>query len=173
MEILSHPSPPLATESCEVDPMNDDALRSLVERMAKLMYEAPGIGLAAPQIGVMKKVIVFDLSEDASELTALCNPRIVEASEECEVDEEGCLSLPGISVPVNRACRVIVEAQTLEGDRVRIEADGLQARMFQHECDHLAGKLIIDRATPEERKAALRRYREAQEMGARAGGNQT
>lgn len=172
MEILSHPSPPLATESCEVDPTTDETLRPLAERMAKIMYEAPGIGLAAPQIGVMKRFIVFDLSEDASGLTALCNPRIVEASEECEVDEEGCLSLPGISVPVNRACRVKVEALTLDGESVCIAADGLMARMFQHECDHLEGKLIIDRATPEERKAALRRYREAQEQGTKPGATQ-
>lgn len=169
MEILSHPNPPLSTPSSEVDPKTDETLRQLAEQMAKLMYEAPGIGLAAPQIGVMKCLIVFDLSEDGEGLSALCNPRIVELSEETEVDDEGCLSLPGISVPVERAMFVTCEAQTLDGQEVRITAEGLMARMLQHECDHLEGKLIIDRATPEERKAALRRYREAQEQGAKPG----
>lgn len=166
MEILSHPSPPLSTSCDEVDPAADQTLRALAEQMAKLMYAAPGIGLAAPQIGVMKRLIVFDLSEDGDGLSALCNPRILEASEECETDDEGCLSLPGISVPIERPCTVTCEAVTLEGETVRIQADGLMARMLQHECDHLDGMLIIDRATPEERKAALKRYREAQEQGA-------
>lgn len=165
MEILSHPNPPLSTPACEVDPGTDKALRGLAEQMAKLMYKAPGIGLAAPQIGVMKRLIVFDLSEDGEGLSALCNPRIVESSDECETDDEGCLSLPGITVPIERPCKVTCEAVTLEGEAVRIVAEGLMARMLQHECDHLEGRLIIDRATPEERKAALRRYREAQEAG--------
>lgn len=169
MDILSHPSPALASDSSDVDPLADETLRPLAERMARIMYDAPGIGLAAPQIGVMKRIIVFDLSEDGQGLSALCNPTIIEASEDCVTEEEGCLSLPGISVPIERACRVVCEAQTLDGDTVRIEADGLTARMFQHEVDHLDGRLIIDRATPEERKAALRRYREAIEAGARPG----
>jgi peptide deformylase len=137
--------------------------------MARMMYEAPGIGLAAPQIGVMKRFIVYDLSEDGRGLSALCNPVIVEMSDECLEDEEGCLSLPGISVPVSRACKVTCEGLSLDGKRVRIEAEGLEARMFQHEIDHLDGMLIIDRATSEERKAALRRYREALEKGATPG----
>ncbi len=169
MDILAHPNPALSTPSCEVDPATDEGLRSLAERMARMMYEAPGIGLAAPQIGVMKRFIVFDLSDDGTGLMALCNPRITEMSEACEVDDEGCLSLPGISVPIERACEVTCEAQTLDGQAVRIKADGLMARMLQHECDHLEGHLIIDRATPEERKAALRRYLEAVEKGAKPG----
>lgn len=169
MDILSHPNPPLSTPSCDVDPTSDKSLLKLAEQMAKMMYEAPGIGLAAPQIGVMKRLIVFDLSEDGEGLSALCNPVIVEASEECVLEDEGCLSLPGITVPVERSCTVTCEAVTLDGEEVRIVAEGLMARMLQHECDHLNGKLIIDRATPEERKAALRRYREAQEKGAKPG----
>jgi len=169
MDILSHPSPALSSGACEVDPATDETLRPLAEKMARMMYEAPGIGLAAPQIGVLKRVIVYDLSDDATGLTALCNPLIIEASDECTIDDEGCLSLPGISVPVERACRVVCEGVSLSGQVVRIEAEGLEARMFQHEIDHLDGLLIIDRATPDERKAALRRYREALEKGARPG----
>lgn len=160
MNIVCYPNPALKANAEAVDCVSDATLRPLCEQMARLMYEAPGIGLAAPQIGVMKRVIVFDLSEDGKGLTALCNPRIVESSDECAVDEEGCLSLPGINVPIERSCRVTCEAQSLNGDVVRIEAEGLHARMFQHEIDHLDGVLIIDRATPEERKAALQRYRE-------------
>lgn len=137
--------------------------------MARAMYDAPGIGLAAPQIGVLKRIIVCEFGEEGENPVALCNPVIVESSEECEVDDEGCLSLPGISVPVERPCRVVCEAVSLKGNPVRIEAEGLRARLLQHEIDHLDGLLIIDRATPEERKAALRRYLEACEKGARPG----
>lgn len=158
MDILAHPNPALKQIAAEVDPKTDRELKKLAKRMAKAMYDAPGIGLAAPQVGVQKRLIVYDLDEH---LVALCNPRIVERSEETEVDEEGCLSLPGISVPVERALAVVCEAQTLDGTHVRIEAEDLHARMLQHETDHLDGILILDRATPEERKAAVRRYNEA------------
>jgi peptide deformylase len=165
MKILSHPNPALAAGACDVDPTTDDSLRNLAAKMASAMYAAPGIGLAAPQLGVLKRVIVYDLSEDGKGLTALCNPVIVDSSEECEVDEEGCLSLPGINVPVKRSCTVTCEGLDLEGKQVRIEAEGLAARLFQHEIDHLEGVLIIDRASPEERKAAIRAYRESLERG--------
>lgn len=164
MDILCYPNPALTAGANEVDPSTDESLRPLAERMAAIMYEAPGIGLAAPQIGVMKRVIVYDLSEDGSGLTALCNPVIVERSEECVVDEEGCLSLPGMGVQVERSCRVTCEALSLDGEPVRIEAEGLQARLFQHEIDHLDGVLIISRATAEERKEAFRRFRESAEQ---------
>lgn len=169
MDILAHPNPALKAGACEVDPTTDGSLRSLAESMARTMYAAPGIGLAAPQIGVMKRFIVYDLSEDGSGLTALCNPVITERSEACETDDEGCLSVPGISVPVERSCRVTCEGVALDGTRVRFEAEGLEARMFQHEVDHLDGLLILDRAVGDERKAALKRYREAQERGALPG----
>lgn len=169
MDILSHPNPALKSGACEVDPSTDETLRPLAKSMAKLMYEAPGIGLAAPQIGIMKRVIVYDLSEDGKGLSALCNPVIVERSEECDIDEEGCLSLPGISVPISRSCRIVCEGVSLGGKPVRIEAEGLEARMFQHEVDHLDGVLIIDRASDEDRKEAMRAYREACEKGAKPG----
>jgi len=157
VEIFAHPSPVLKQTAQEVDPASDHDLSQLVREMAKAMYDAPGVGLAATQVGVQKRVIVFDVDEG---IVALCNPVIVSASEDRELDDEGCLSLPGITVPVERACEVIAEGLDVKGGRVRIEAGGLVARVLQHEIDHLDGVLIIDRASTEERKAALRRYRE-------------
>lgn len=161
--VLSHPNAALKQRAAEVDPRTDAELRTLCARMAGSMYEAPGIGLAAPQIGVLKRVIVYDL-DDGQGLVALCNPRIATASEETVIDDEGCLSLAGITVPVERALSVVCEAESLDGEHVAIEAEGLHARLLQHEIDHLDGILIIDRATPEERKAALRRYMEARSV---------
>ena len=171
MDVLLHPNPVLAQPSQVVDPASEKDLKSLCTRMARLMLEAPGIGLAAPQLGILKRVIVIaaDVEDDKRGVIALCNPKVVLASEEVETDEEGCLSLPGISVPVERAARVTCEALSLSGKDIRIEAEGLQARLLQHEIDHLDGLLIIDRATPDERKAALVRYREALAAGAKPG----
>jgi peptide deformylase len=169
MNVISHPNPALKQVAQPVDPATDRSLRELCQTMAKLMYEAPGVGLAAPQIGVLKRVIVYDLSEDKPGVIVLCNPSLLQVGEEREIDDEGCLSLPGISVPVERATTVTCEAVTLDGNPVRIEADGFHARLLQHEIDHLDGVLIIDRATPEERKAALVRYREALAAGAKPG----
>jgi len=169
MNVLTHPSPALGEAAADVDPTSDESLKDLVVSMAKAMYEAPGIGLAATQVGVLKRVIVYDLDDEGKGLVALCNPTIVESSDELETDDEGCLSLPGITVAVERPCTVTCEAVTLNGTPVRVNADGLHARLLQHEIDHLDGVLIIDRASPEERKAALRRYREAVEAGAKPG----
>lgn len=157
MEILKHPSPVLAQRTPDFDPRGDTGLKDLVAQMAKAMYEAPGVGLAAPQVGVLKRVIVYDIDEG---LHALCNPRIVRFSEENVVDEEGCLSLPGVAVPVARSVEVVCEALDLLGNPVSITARDLHARVLQHEIDHLDGVLIIDRASPEDRKAALRQYAE-------------
>jgi peptide deformylase len=111
-------------------------------------------------VGVQKRVIVFDVDDG---VVALCNPRIVEHSEETEIDDEGCLSLPGITVPVVRSLACVCEALDLKGEPLRLEAEGFIARVLQHETDHLDGVLIIDRATPDDRRAALRRYREQSE----------
>ena len=160
MVILAHPNPALRQRAYEVDPTSDRTLKSLVKSMARTMYDAPGVGLAATQVGVHKRIVVFDLEDG---LVALCNPEIVELSSETEVDEEGCLSLPGISVPVPRATQCVCAAVDLRGETVSITAEGMLARVLQHEVDHLDGVLIIDRATPEDRLAAVRRYREANE----------
>lgn len=169
MDILTHPNPALKQCAAEVDPATDGSLRGLATRMAEAMYAASGIGLAATQVGVMKRVVVYDLDEETGGPVALCNPRIVEMGDETELGDEGCLSLPGISVEVERATAVVCEALSLDGEPVRIEAEGFHARLIQHELDHLDGTVILDRATPEERKAALARYREALERGARPG----
>ncbi|NTU70325.1 MAG: peptide deformylase [Coriobacteriia bacterium] len=168
MDVLTHPSPALKQHAAPVDPQNDNSLVDLCRTMAKAMYEAPGIGIAAPQIGVLKRVIVYDLEDEGNPI-ALCNPRIIETGDELEVDDEGCLSLPGITVAVERPVRVVCEAVSMKGSPVVLEAEGLHARLLQHEIDHLDGVLIIDRATAEERKAALRRYREARDAGAQPG----
>jgi peptide deformylase len=157
MEILEHPNPALKQTAAEVDPVTDLELPRLVKAMAQAMRDAPGVGLAATQVGVQKRVIVFDVDEAT---VALCNPTIVERSDETELDDEGCLSLPGLTVPVERAVSCVCEALDLKGAFVRLEADGFVARVLQHETDHLDGVLIIDRASPDERRAAMRRYRE-------------
>jgi peptide deformylase len=158
MDILEHPNPALKQHAAAVDPSADREIVHLVKAMARLMYDAPGVGLAATQVGVQKRVIVIDVEDG---LMALCNPRIVETSDSAETDDEGCLSLPGIAVPVERPIACVCEALDLKGTPVRITAEGFLARVLQHETDHLDGILIIDRATPEERLAAIRRYREA------------
>jgi len=131
----------------------DDELRSLVERMKHLMVDAHGIGLAATQVGVLRRVFVFQLDEDV--VAAVVNPEIVERSGETEVADEGCLSIQGITVPVERSLHVVIEGKDENGDDVRYELDDYEARCVQHEADHLDGVLMIDRTTPEARREAL------------------
>jgi peptide deformylase len=131
----------------------DDELRSLVERMKLLMVDANGIGLAATQVGVLRRVFVFQRAED--EVAAIANPEIVERSEETEVSDEGCLSIQGITVPVERAFEVTIVGKDENGNDVRYELEDYSARCVQHETDHLDGVLMIDRTTPEARREAL------------------
>src|SRR5574340_1137135 len=112
MEVLHHPSPVLKSTAHPVDAATDTSLRELVRAMAETMYAENGVGLAAPQVGVDKRVIVFDVDDH---LAALCNPTITELGDETEVDDEGCLSVPGISVPVERSTRVVCTGQTVDG----------------------------------------------------------
>ncbi len=158
MQILTHPNPVLAVRAEEIDPVSDAGLRQLVRQMAEAMYDNQGVGLAAPQLGIQKRVIVFDIED---ELAAICNPVIVERSEELAVDEEGCLSVPGINVPVERSVSVVCEGLNIDGGRVVLEAQDFLARVLQHEIDHLDGVIILDRLSPEQRKAAVRAYNEA------------
>ena len=131
----------------------DDELRSLVERMKLLMVDAHGIGLAATQVGVLRRVFVFQLAED--DVRALVNPEIVERGEETEVADEGCLSIQGVTVPVERSLHVVIAGKDENGDDVRYELDDYEARCVQHETDHLDGVLMLDRTTPEARREAL------------------
>ncbi len=145
----------------------DEKLKAEIERMGELMHDALGIGLAATQLGVLHRVLVYRvLVEDP--VTALVNPTLEWTSEEQEVVEEGCLSLPGVHVEVERPARVRVRAQDEAGAALEIEAEGLQARVIQHEIDHLDGVLILDRIPREARKEAMRAMREAQETASAA-----
>jgi peptide deformylase len=158
-QIRQYPDPVLRLAAKDVEEV-DETVAGLVDRMAKLMQEARGVGLAAPQIGVLRRVLVYQ-ADDEAPLVALVNPRLTASSEEQETSEEGCLSLGAASVvvPVERPLRVTVAASTPEGDEVEVEAEGLEARVIQHELDHLDGVLIIDRTTPDERRGALAQLR--------------
>ena len=140
----------------------DDALRSEVQRMGELMNNALGVGLAATQVGVLNRVLVYRVQQEAP-VNALVNPEIEWAGEELETMEEGCLSLPSVLIDVERPIHVRVRGLDEHGEALVIEATGLEARVIQHEIDHLDGVLILDRATREQRKEAMRTLREAQE----------
>jgi peptide deformylase len=131
----------------------DDALQQLVERMTTLMHEANGVGLAANQVGVLKRVFVFQLDEGDDR--AVVNPEIVERSAETEAGDEGCLSLQGVTVPVERNVAVTVAGRDERGEEVRLELEEMAARVVQHELDHLDGVLVVDRTTPEARREAM------------------
>jgi peptide deformylase len=137
----------------------DDQLRAEVARMAGIMGDAIGVGLAATQLGVMHRVLVYKVGEDGL-LAALVNPELEWAGDDAEEAEEGCLSLPGVHVDVERPVRVRVRARDEHGDRLVIEASGLEARVIQHEMDHLDGVLILDRIPRAARKEAMRELRE-------------
>jgi peptide deformylase len=151
-QIRQYPDAALRMEARPVAEF-DDELLSLVERMKLLMVDANGIGLAATQVGVLRRVFVFQRNED--DVAAVVNPEIVERSDETDVADEGCLSIQGISVPVERSLEVTIVGKDENGNDVRYELDDYAARCVQHETDHLDGKLMIDRTTPEARREAL------------------
>lgn len=147
LNIRTYPDEVLKRKAEAVEAV-DDKVRSLMDNMAETMYAAPGVGLAAPQVGVSKRIIVVDISssEEKAPLLQLANPEIVEADGEAQI-EEGCLSLPGFLSPVKRFSDVTVKALDRDGNPVTIEAGGLMAIVLQHEIDHLDGTLILDRAS--------------------------
>src|SRR5205807_5778149 len=151
-QIRQYPDPVLRMEAKPVEEFDDD-LRRLVERMFALMVEARGVGLAATQVGILRRVFVF--SPEDEEVAALVNPVIVSRSDEVEVDDEGCLSLQGVLAPVERAVSVRMEGKNERGENVAFDLEGFAARAVQHELDHLDGLLMIDRTTPEARREAL------------------
>lgn len=134
-------------------------LRAEVERMIAIMRDGLGVGLAATQLGALRRLLVFQAGPD-SEPTALVNPEIEWASGELALGEEGCLSLPRVTMDVERSLFIRVSGRDAEGERIAIEAAGLEARVLQHEIDHLDGVLILDRTTRSQRKGALRALRE-------------
>jgi peptide deformylase len=151
-QIRQYPDPALRMTAREVETFDEDLAR-LVERMKALMEDARGVGLAATQVGVLRRL--FILKPDDEEARALVNPKIVSTSEETATDDEGCLSLQGVLVPVERHLRVTVEAVDETGAPVRLELEELAARVVQHELDHLEGRLIIDRTDAASRREAL------------------
>jgi peptide deformylase len=134
-------------------------LRAGVERMIGIMREGMGVGLAATQVGMLRRVLVFQAGPD-SEPTALVNPEVEWLSDEVVLAEEGCLSLPRVSMDVERPLHARFSGRDTDGEPFRLEASGLEARVLQHEIDHLDGILILDRASREQRKGALRALRE-------------
>jgi peptide deformylase len=134
-------------------------LRAEVERMIAIMRDGMGVGLAATQLGVLRRLLVFQAGSDG-EPTALANPVIEWLSDEGSLAEEGCLSLPRVSMDVERPLHARVSGRDVEGEPVEIEASGLEARVLQHEIDHLDGVLILDRTSRDQRKGALRALRE-------------
>lgn len=142
LPILHYPDARLHTKATPVTEVND-AIRKLVRDMAETMYAAPGVGLAASQVDVHKRVIVVDVSEDKTGLTAFINPEILEHSGE-QFCEEGCLSVPGIYEKVKRFERVRVRALNAQGEPFELEAEGLLAVCVQHEIDHLDGKVFVE-----------------------------
>ena len=144
----------------------DEGILKLIDDMIETMYAAPGVGLAAPQVGIALRVFVADPSagRSGSELLVLVNPEIVE-QEGAQREEEGCLSLPGFTARVTRAARVVLTGMDREGAPGRFDAEGLTARVFQHELDHLEGSLFVDRLQGLKRDLIVRRVRKLQRAG--------
>ncbi|HEU5362877.1 MAG TPA: peptide deformylase [Gaiellaceae bacterium] len=151
-QIRQYGDPALRMKANEVSEFDDD-LRRLVERMIALMHDAQGVGLAATQVGVLRRLFVFEPGEEGPR--AIVNPVVVERADESASDDEGCLSLQGVRVPVERSLRVVLEGKDPDGNDMRVELDEYGSRIVQHELDHLDGVLIIDRTGDEHRKEAL------------------
>jgi peptide deformylase len=151
-QIRQYPDAALKMKARTVEDF-DDELKSLAERMKMLMRDANGIGLAATQVGVLRRLFVFQPDEE--EILAIVNPEIAEQSDETDVADEGCLSIQGITVPVERSVSVVITGLDENGEPVRYDLEGYAARCVLHETDHLDGILMIDRTTPEARREAL------------------
>jgi peptide deformylase len=162
--VRKYGDPVLRTRARPVE-VFDEALVDEVRRMGRLMDDALGIGLAATQLGVMHRVLVYKVEQDAP-LGVLINPTVEWSGDELETLEEGCLSLPAVGVEVERPVHVRVRASDEHGAPLTVEASGLEARVIQHEIDHLDGVLILDRTSRDQRKQAMRAMREAMAPGA-------
>lgn len=157
-QVVKFGDPVLKSRASPVGELGSE-LRAEVERMIGIMRDGMGVGLAATQLGVLRRLLVFQAGPDC-EPTALVNPAIEWLSEETAVAEEGCLSLPRVSMDVERAVHARVAGLDVDGEAVTVEASGLEARVLQHEIDHLDGVLILDRAPRDQRRGALRALRE-------------
>ena len=152
-QIRQYPDVVLRMRANEVERFDDDLAR-LADKMAHLMRDAHGVGLAATQVGVLQRLFVFQ-ARDEEDVTAIVNPEITKRSSGVAVAEEGCLSLQGVLVPVERALDVTVEGHDVTGAPLRLELDEMDARVVQHEIDHLDGVLMLERTTDEARREAL------------------
>lgn len=168
-EIVKYPDPVLLVRAEEVSEI-DSGVRQLVADMVTTMHAAPGIGLAANQVGITRRVAVVDLSvgKDPSELVVLINPRVL-SQEGSQIEEEGCLSIPGVTEMVQRAARVEVEAVNLDGRRFRVQGEALLARALLHEIDHLDGILFLDRLSPLKRRLIRKKIQKLIRAGEWAG----
>jgi peptide deformylase len=151
-QIRQYPDSVLRMQAPPVEEFDDD-LKRLATRLGELMRDAAGVGLAATQVGVLRRVFVFAPDED--EVAVLVNPEIVRRGDETEVDDEGCLSIQGVTMPVERSTSVRIEGRDANGAEVAYDLEGTPARIVQHELDHLDGIMILDRTTPEARREAL------------------
>ena len=151
-QVRQYGDPVLRMRAHEVTSFDED-LQRLVTRMKQLMHDARGVGLAATQVGILQRVFVFQKGED--DVVAVVNPTLSDLSDETEIEDEGCLSIQGVTMPVERHLRVSLEGKDEEGNDLRFELEGHSARVAQHELDHLDGTLILDRTTDEARKEAL------------------
>lgn len=151
-QVRQYGDPVLRMRAHEVTSFDED-LQRLATRMKQLMHDARGVGLAATQVGILQRVFVFQKGED--DVVAVVNPTLVDLSDETEIEDEGCLSIQGVTMPVERHLRVSVEGKDEDGNDLRFELEGHPARVAQHELDHLDGTLILDRTTDEARKEAL------------------
>jgi peptide deformylase len=154
-QVRQYGDPVLRMRAAEVDTV-DDEIRELTERMLRLMHEAEGIGLAATQVGILRRFFVCTLD---GEDRVIVNPVVANAGKRLETDEEGCLSLGAVRVPVERPVEITLEGLDRDGQPLSLELEGLDARVAQHELDHLDGMLIVDRTDPESRREALGRLR--------------
>jgi peptide deformylase len=167
LSILTYPNPVLSAIGKPVDAADfENGLEKTVEQMFESMYEAGGVGLAAPQVGISKRFFVMDVRDEESnkQPTVFVNPRIISVEGE-QVGEEGCLSFPGLFQVVKRDMRVIVQAQDLKGEEFESDLTGLAARCVLHETDHCDGIVFIDRVTPLKRELAARKIRRLQHTG--------
>ncbi|MBQ29796.1 MAG: peptide deformylase [Acidimicrobiaceae bacterium] len=156
--------PVLRQEAVSIEDIDGRIVR-MAEDMVPAMYEAEGIGLAAPQVGIQKRLFVYDIGEGPQ---TLINPQIIDSDGEWAF-EEGCLSIPGLSFEIVRPKQVHLVGRDLEGKEISVEADELLARLFQHELDHLDGVLLLDHLDRDQRKAALSQWREMQSLGGTGG----
>ena len=152
MDIRTYGDSALRRKAEHVDVIDDD-IRNLCQLMVEVMIRANGVGLAAPQIGISKRIFVMDADD---ELYIFINPELVELSEETLESSEGCLSVPGVDATVARSARAVVEGINLDGERIRLEGEGIIARAIQHEMDHLNGNLYFDRSSTARRQSLIK-----------------